>query len=188
PSLTETFNTCENSGQGITEFEVQYFNGAMWVTVPSGIVRDNNKVWRQFNFPEVSTSAIRVQVHGAARYTTALNFSRIVEIEAFGRTAGFNIAAAANGGVASATSTFNANYSPSAVIDGDRTGFNWGRGGFGSGWNDATENLYSVDWVRIDFVSGLQRRINEIDVYTLRDGFATKTNDPDINETFNTAD
>ena len=188
PTLTETFSTCENSGQGITEFEVQYWNGTFWVTVPGGIVRDNNKVWRQFNFPEVSTSAIRVQVHGAARFTTALNFSRIVELEAFGRTAGFNIAAAANGSVASATSTFNALYSPSAVIDGDRTGFNWGRGGFGSGWNDATENTYSVDWVRIDFFIGFARRINEIDVYTLRDGFATKTNDPDINETFNTAD
>lgn len=188
PTLSETFNTCENSGQGITEFEVQYWNGSFWVTVPSGIVRDNNKVWRQFNFPEVSTNSIRVQVHGAARYTTALNFSRIVEVEAFGRTAGFNLAASANGSTASATSTFNANYSPSAVIDGDRTGFNWGRGGFGSGWNDATENTYSVDWVRIDFFSGLPRRLNEIDVYTLRDGFATKTNDPDINETFNTAD
>ena len=188
PTLTETFNTCENSGNGITEFEVQYWNSAMWVTVPGGIVRENNKVWRQFTFPEVSTNAVRVQVHGAARYTTALNFSRIVEVEAFGRTAGFNIAAAANGSVATATSTFNANYSPSAVIDGDRTGFNWGRGGFGSGWNDATENTYSIDWVRIDFISGLPRRINEIDVYTLRDGFATKPNDPDINETFNTAD
>ena len=159
PTLTETFNTCENSGQGITEFEVQYWNGTMWVTVPGGIVRDNNKVWRQFAFPEVSANAVRVQVHGAARYTTALNFSRIVEVEAFGRTAGFNIAAAANGSVASATSTFNANYSPSAVIDGDRTGFNWGRGGFGSGWNDATENTYSIDWVRIDFFSGIARRI-----------------------------
>jgi Galactose oxidase-like, Early set domain/Calx-beta domain/Glyoxal oxidase N-terminus len=188
PTLTETFSTCENSGQGITEFEVQYWNGTFWVTVPGGIVGDNNKVWRQFSFPEVSTSAVRVQVHGAVRYTTALNFSRIVEIEAFGRTAGFNIAAAANGSTASATSTFNTNYLPSAVIDGDRTGFNWGRGGFGSGWNDATENTYSVDWVRIDFFSGIQRRINEIDVYTLRDGFATKTNDPDVNETFNTAD
>ena len=188
PSLTETFNTCENSGQGITEFEVQYLNGGLWVTVPGGIVRENNKVWRQFSFAEVSTNGIRVQVHGAARYTTALNFSRIVEIEAFGRTAGFNIAASANGSVATATSTFNANYAPSAVIDGDRTGFNWGRGGFGSGWNDATENTYSIDWVRIDFVSGLPRRLDEIDVYTLRDGFATNSTDPSITETFNTAD
>ncbi|HEY0725220.1 MAG TPA: hypothetical protein VGD41_14710, partial [Pyrinomonadaceae bacterium] len=63
PSLTETFNTCENSGQGITEFEVQYLSGGLWVTVPGGIVRENNKVWRQFSFAEVSTNAIRVQVH-----------------------------------------------------------------------------------------------------------------------------
>jgi hypothetical protein len=188
PTLTETFNTCENSGNGITEFEVQYWNGAMWVTVPGGLIRNNNKVWRQISFPEVSTSSIRVQVHGAVRFTSALNFSRIVEIEAFGRTAGFNLAASANGGVAFASSQFNANYPVSAVNDGDRTGFNWGRGGFGSGWNDATQNEYSIDWVRIDFPGGQQRRINEIDVYTLRDGFSTKTDDPSIFETFNTAD
>ena len=83
PTLTETFNTCENSGQGITEVEVQYWSGAMWVTVPGGLIRDNNKVWRQITFPEVSTSSIRVQVHGAVRFTSALNFSRIVEIEAY---------------------------------------------------------------------------------------------------------
>ncbi|HEU5130751.1 MAG TPA: Calx-beta domain-containing protein, partial [Pyrinomonadaceae bacterium] len=110
------------------------------------------------------------------------------EIEAFGRTAGVNLAASANGGVAFASSQFNANYPVSAVNDGDRTGFNWGRGGFGSGWNDGTQNEYSIDWVRVDFPGGQQRRISEIDVYTLRDGFSTKTDDPSISETFNTAD
>lgn len=188
PTLTETFNTCENGGQGITEFEVQYWSGTMWTTVSGGLIRDNNKVWRQISFPEVSTSSIRVAVHGAVRFSSALNFSRIVEIEAFGRTAGFNLAASANGGTAFASSQFNTNYPVSAVIDGDRTGFNWGRGGFGSGWNDATQNEYSIDWVRIDFPGGQLRRISEIDVYTLRDGFATKTDDPSIFETFNTAD
>src|SRR6185503_10874765 len=188
PTLTETFNTCENSGQGITEFEVQYWNGSMWVTVPGGLIRDNNKVWRQITFSEVWASAVRVQVHGAVRFTSATNYSRIVEIEAFGRTAGLNLAAAANGGTAFASSQFSANYPVSAVIDGDRTGFNWGRGGFGSGWNDATQNEYSVDWVRIDFPAGQSRPISEIDVYTLRDGFNTKTDEPTIFETFNTAD
>lgn len=189
PTLTETFSTCENTGYGITEFEVQYWNGSMWVTVPSGLVRDNNKVWRQFTFPEVWASGVRVQVHGAARFTTiAINYSRIVEVEAYGRTAGFNLAAAANGAVASASSTINTNYPVSAVNDGERTGFNWGRGGFGSGWNDATENQYSIDWVRIDFAGGQAHRINEIDVYTLRDGFSTKTDDPTIFETFSIAD
>ena len=53
PAITETFSTCENSGYGITDFEVQYWSGSMWVTVPGGLVRDNNKVWRQLTFPEV---------------------------------------------------------------------------------------------------------------------------------------
>lgn len=188
PTLTETFSTCENAGYGITEFEVQYWNSAMWVTVPGGIVRDNNKVWRQFTFPEVWASAIRVQVHGAVRFTIPINYSRIVEIEAFGRAAGFNIAAVANGSTATASSELTTAFPVSAVNDGDRTGFNWGRGGFGSGWADATENEYSIDWVRANFLNGQARRISEIDVYTLRDGFSTKTDDPSINETFNTAD
>jgi hypothetical protein len=187
PTLTETFNTCENGGNGITEFEVQFWTGSMWVTIPGGLVRDNNKVWRQFTFPEVWASAVRVQVHGAVRFTSGLNYSRIVEIEAFGRTEQ-NLAAAANGAMAFASSQFNANYPVSAVIDGDRTGFNWGRGGFGSGWNDATQNEYSIDWVRIDFAGGQARRINEIDVYTLRDGFSTNNTEPTIFETFSTVD
>ncbi len=188
PTLTETFSTCENTGFGITEFEVQYWNGWMWITVSGGLVRDNNKVWRQLTFPEVWASRVRVQVHGAARHTTtARNYSRIVEMEAFGRTAGFNLAAAANGAVASA-STSDTNNPVSALNDGDRTGFNWGRGGFGSGWRDATENEYSIDWVRVDFAGGQARRINEIDVYTLRDEFSTNTDDPTIFETFPTAD
>ncbi len=64
PTLSDTFNTCENSGNGITHFEVQYWTGSMWVTIPGGVVRENNKVWRQFVFPEVWASAVRVQVHG----------------------------------------------------------------------------------------------------------------------------
>ena len=186
PTLSETLNTCENSGNGITHFEVQYWTGSMWVTIPGGVVRENNKVWRQFVFPEVWASAVRVQVHGAVRFTSGLNYSRIVEIEAYGRTAGFNLARASNGAVAFASSQFNANYPVSATNDGDRTGFNWGRGGFGSGWNDATQNEYSIDWVRVDFAGA--RRISEIDIYTLRDGFSTKTDDPTIYETFVTAD
>ena len=188
PTLTETFPTCENGGWGITEFEVQVWNGTMWVTIPGGLVRDNNRLWRQFTFPEVWASAVRIQVHGAVRWSSPVNYSRIVEVEAYGRTAGVNLAAAANGGAAFATSQLNAQHPVSAVIDGDRTGFNWGRGGFGSGWHDATENEFSIDWVRIDFANGVARRINEIDVYTLRDGFSTNPNDPSLTETFSTAD
>lgn len=81
PTLTETFNTCENTGFGITEFEVQYWNGWMWVTVPSGLVQDNNKIWRQFTFPEVWASGVRVQVHGAARLEPVLAARSFLNLE-----------------------------------------------------------------------------------------------------------
>ena len=48
-----------------------------------------------------------------------------------------NVALAANGAVATASSQLNANYPPSGAINGDRRGLNWGAGG---GWNDGTAN------------------------------------------------
>src|SRR5208282_3562106 len=52
-----------------------------------------------------------------------------------------DVALAANGGTASASSTYvypGYSFPASAVINGDRTGLNWGYGG---GWNDATANV-----------------------------------------------
>jgi len=52
------------TGYGITEFEVQYWNGSDWQTLRRG-VSGNNLVWRQFNFLPVKTTAIRVLVKNA---------------------------------------------------------------------------------------------------------------------------
>ena len=71
------------SKYGITAFEVQYWNGSGWVTVPGGSVTGNNKVWRRFTFPAVTTDRIRVVVNGALA-----GYSRIVEIEAYGTVVG----------------------------------------------------------------------------------------------------
>ena len=57
PTETLTF-----SQYGITDFEVQYWTGSAWQTVPGGSVTGNNKVWRKFTFTPVSTSRIRVLV------------------------------------------------------------------------------------------------------------------------------
>ena len=73
PTEAMTFTT-----YGITAFEVQYWNGSAWVTVPGGSVTGNNKVWRQFNFAPVTTSKIRVLVNNALA-----GYSRIVEVEAW---------------------------------------------------------------------------------------------------------
>jgi hypothetical protein len=64
---------------GITSFEVQYWNGATWVTVPNGVVTNNFKVWRKFTFSPIETDRVRVLIHGAR-----LQFSTVVEVEAFG--------------------------------------------------------------------------------------------------------
>ncbi|MEJ7700710.1 MAG: discoidin domain-containing protein [Pyrinomonadaceae bacterium] len=64
---------------GLTSFEVQYWNGSNWVTVPNGSITNNNKVWTRLLFSAVTTTAIRVVVNNALTGN-----SRIVEIEAWG--------------------------------------------------------------------------------------------------------
>lgn len=73
PTETMTFTQ-----MGITAFDVQYWTGSQWVTAPGGSVTGNNKVWRKFTFPAVTTDKIRVVVNGASDV-----WSRIVEVEAY---------------------------------------------------------------------------------------------------------
>src|SRR5690349_21423319 len=66
-----------------------------------------------------------------------------------------NVAAQANGGVATASTAYDTikfdtttyTFPASGAIDGDRKGMNWG---FGGGWNDATPSAYP-DWLQVDF-------------------------------------
>ncbi len=76
-----------------------------------------------------------------------------------------NVAAAATGAVASASSSVNSNFLPTAAINGDRRGTSWGNGG---GWNDGTGDQFP-DWLQVDFAG--PQTIDEIDVYTLQDDF-----------------
>ena len=74
PTLSQTFSL-----YGITSFDVQYWNGSAWTTVPGGSVTGNNKVWRQFTFTPITTNKIRVVVNSGADNA----FSRVVEVEAW---------------------------------------------------------------------------------------------------------
>jgi sialate O-acetylesterase len=100
PTLTTTFTK-----SGITAFDVQYWNGSAWTNVPNGSVTGNNNVWRQFTFSSIPTSKIRVVVNNALN-----SYSRITDLEAWtpadGETPATNVALAANGATASASSTF----------------------------------------------------------------------------------
>jgi len=80
--------------------------------------------------------------------------------------ASINVALAANGGVASASTTYSAGYPVSAINNGDRTGTGWGSSG---GWNDATGNAYP-DWVQIIFNG--PKTIDHAIVVTLQDNYA----------------
>jgi subtilisin family serine protease/sulfur relay (sulfurtransferase) complex TusBCD TusD component (DsrE family) len=73
PTPTMTFTK-----YGVQDFEVQYWQGNTWRTIPGGVVSGNNLVWRQFTFAPITTSRIRIVV------TKALaSYSRIVEVEAY---------------------------------------------------------------------------------------------------------
>ena len=68
------------SRYGLVDFEVQYWNGTAWVVVPGGNVVNNDRIWRKFSFPEVSTNSVRIVVLRAAD-----GWSRIAEVEVLGR-------------------------------------------------------------------------------------------------------
>jgi peptidyl-Asp metalloendopeptidase len=77
-----------------------------------------------------------------------------------------NVAASANGAVASASSTHSAGFSADGAIDGDRKGLNWGSDG---GWNDGTSGVYP-DSLQVNFSGTFT--INRIDIFTVQDNFS----------------
>ncbi len=162
PTEALTFST-----YGITAFDVQYWNGSTWVTVPGGSISNTNKVWNKFTFQPIATTSIRVQINASLQ-----GYSRVIEIEAYGDAPRVNAALPANGGSASASSTITSGYPPSAVINGDRRGINWETGGSGSGggggWNDATGYSFP-DLLQITFDG--TKSINEVDVFTIQDAY-----------------
>ena len=75
PTETMTFTQ-----HGLTNFEVQYWNSTQWVTVPGGSVTGNDRVWRKFTFPAITTNKIRVWITlGVAGDP----WSRVIELEAY---------------------------------------------------------------------------------------------------------
>src|SRR5262249_42147805 len=63
---------------GLTSFDMQYWTGTQWQTVPGGSITGNNLVWRRVQFFPVTTPRIRVLVTGALA-----GYSRIAEVEAY---------------------------------------------------------------------------------------------------------
>src|SRR5688572_31170114 len=153
---------------GLRDFEVQYWTGAGWAPVPGASVAGNTLVWRQFVFAPVSTSRIRVWVTSALQ-----TWSRVTEIEVWTsdeatsppQPSRSNVALAANGGQAAASSTYSAGYDAAGILNGDRRGEGWGNGG---GWNDATAGNWP-DWVEVGFAGA--KTIDQVDVFSVQDTY-----------------
>src|SRR6202008_1749444 len=92
PTQATTFST-----YGLTSYEVQYWTGSNWITVPGGSIIGNNKIWRQITFSPIVTSRIRVLCNAAMDN----GFSRLTEVEAWGQPTGgptqINVALPVNG-------------------------------------------------------------------------------------------
>jgi hypothetical protein len=108
-----------------------------------------------------SYSLTAVATDSAGATTTSAAVQVVVEINP-GR---MNVALAANGGAATASSTLSANYPPAGAINGDRKGLGWGAGG---GWNDATQNI-TPDWLEVTFDSA--KTIDEVNVFSMQDTY-----------------
>jgi len=88
-----------------------------------------------------------------------------------------NVALAANGAVATASSAHTCcGFSTTGAINGNNRG-PWGNG---DGWNDATQDSVP-DWIQVDFNGS--KTINEIDVFSLHDNY-TAENTPTETQTF----
>ena len=77
PNSIEPTDSLTFSQYGVTDFTVQGWNGAAWVTL--GSVSGNNLVKRAVTFPAFTTTRIRVNVTSAL-----MQYSRLVEVEAWG--------------------------------------------------------------------------------------------------------
>jgi RHS repeat-associated protein len=152
---------------GLAAFDVQYWNGSTWATVPSGSVTGNNKVWRRFSFSSITTSKIKVVANASAD-----GWSRLVEVEAWTGPSPSNVALAANGGVASVSSSWGPCCGAETLNNGDRRT---------SGWNDAAPANTFSDWAEVDFNGN--KTIGEIDVFTCQDNWSNPS-DPTETLTF----
>ncbi len=153
-SITVTANAGDSDG---TVASVAFFaNGA---PIGTDTTSPYSVAWTNVAAGSYTLTAVATDNQGAATTSAAVHVTVTPPV---GR---MNMALAASGGVATASSTYNANYPASGTINGDRKGLFWGAGG---GWNDGTPNA-SPDWLEINFNGS--KTIDEVNVFTMQDNY-----------------
>jgi hypothetical protein len=157
--FTAPVNIAINANAGDNDGSVTqvafYVNGALLGTDTTS---PYSFAWNGVAAGSYTLTAIATDDNGATMSSAAVQVTVNVPVR-------MNQALAANGGVALASTIFNANYPAAAAINGDRKGLNWGAGG---GWCDNTQSVWP-DWLEVDF-NGL-KTIDEINVFSMQDSF-----------------
>jgi subtilisin family serine protease len=148
-----------------------YANGALVGTATSETAAVYRLPWTPPLAGTYTLAAVATDDDGATRTSSPVQISIVPPA---GRV---NVALAANGAVAVASSSYSSAYPASGVINGDRKGLQWGNGG---GWNDGTANVWP-DWLEVQF-NGPQT-IEEIDVFMVQDAY-TSPGEPTLDMTF----
>lgn len=135
------------------DYQIQYWNGAVWITVEDGAVTGNTLAHRTHAFPPVGASRIRIL--GAKGPATQPQVLRINEIEVSRQPApgGGNLALAAT----TSASETHADYSPVWINDGF-TG-----GGAHNSWSNIGITALP-HWVELDF--GQKRAFSRVELFT----------------------
>jgi hypothetical protein len=156
-----------SSGNGISKVDF-FANGNQVGTAPSSPYMFS---WQNVASGTYTLTAVATNTLGATATSAP------VGITVNGAAGSVNFALAANGGAATASTTYSGGYAPAGAINGDRKGLNWGGG---DGWNDATPNTLP-DWLEVDF-SG-SKTISEIDVFSVQDSYQSPV-EPNASMTF----
>jgi hypothetical protein len=166
---------------GATAFDVQYWTGTVWQTVPGGSVTGNTLVWKKLNFAPVVTSKIRVVVKAAVD-----GVARIAEVEAWGTPAPprKNVASVAAGATATAQNFTQDGFYPNTNYHFQPTYANDGKRYVTPDGDQYWRDEHGLPtWLHIDF--GASRSIDEVDVFTVADYPAyTVQSDPSPTQTF----
>ena len=128
-------------GDGTVSHVNFYVNGTLVGTDTEGVAGAFTTTWTSALAGSFSVTAVATDDDGATRTSTP------VEIAFTPPSGRVNVALAANGGTAVASSTDGSGFPASGVINGDRRGLNWGAGG---GWQDGTAGVWP-DWLEVQF-------------------------------------
>ena len=167
-----TFTATVSGGSGTPAGTVDFRDGGVAITGCTGLALSGGGT------ATCTTSGLSQGAHsitarysGSASYepSTSATLPQMVNAPVAGTPT--NVALASAGSTATASSNYGAGSSPSALINNERAGANWGNGG---GWEDATYNAYP-DWVQVQFDGA--KTIDRVVVYTLANSYGMEPTD-----------